>query len=289
MSSLVWLWDKVAGNLLWWIILILSAFAFKKIRPWLKRAWQWCVGLFKKGSASTLSTAPVKTTTIDTVGVWFLVLAIFVLALWDRKLERDIHRVQAEMIRYVLPRDLTKEQIKAFGDYLASHSKPHEVIIKYIPGDEEAMRYASDFSEAFRAGNWLPNMRPINPAAITCQPNPAGTMSSISCNSELQLMQGATLTSSGPSEPENPATIEEKVHPPPTLGMILTEALKVGNIREPDYAGGGGRQNPPEGVTVILFIGARHRDKYAIMPTNWLERSQREGRLLSDIQDDDFK
>jgi hypothetical protein len=220
------------------------------------------------------------------MGIWFLVLAIVVLTLWNQKLEHDVHRLQAEMIRYVLPRQLTKEQIDTFRNYLSSHSQPHEVRIKYISGDRESQGYAGDFASAFRAGNWLPNFMPLSPVAITCNENVPGSKPPFTCSSELQQvvnsLEEISIMRTGPNPPP-PSTLEEKLHPTPSLDAVISEALRAAGLQGIS-SGYSNNADPPNTVTV--FIGHRPRDRYAVIPQNFYEKTRRNPR---EITDDDFE
>jgi hypothetical protein len=281
LSWLAWFWDKIAGNLLFWIMLLIGSFILNRIIPSLRRTWQ----RFRRKDVPATSVTTNKVPILETASIWFLVLAIVLLALWNRKLEHESRTLRVEMIRYVLPRQLTKEQTDAFGKYLSSHSQPNEVRIKYILGDAEAERYGEAFASAFRAGNWLPNMMPVNPMAITCHANPQGSAEPFACTSELQQMvnhlEGVSIQQSGPNPPQ-PSTLEEKVHPPPYLNQIVSEALKAAGIQ--GIGGGYGNNNDPLN-TITVYVGIRPRDKWAVVPPNFFQRRN----VPQDIGDDDFK
>jgi hypothetical protein len=218
-----------------------------------------------------------------------LILApLVVLAIWSALLQHRVRHLEVEMLRYVLPRALSKEQIDTFGKYLSSHSKPREVTIKYISGDAESTSYAQDLSSAFRAGNWLPDMKPIAPSAVTCRPSPPANDLPFVCSSDLSQivnsLEGLYVLSSGPNPPPS-STIEEKVHPAPGVQQILLEALNAANIQ--GVKGGYGYSNDPLD-TITVSVGFRPRDKIGILPLGLYERMRREGKSLNDISDDDF-
>ena len=213
-----------------------------------------------------------------------LSVLLLIFGLWIFKMNHQIRHLEVEMIRYVLPRQLTKDQIEAFGQYLKSNSKPHEVKIKYIMGDAEAQGYAGDFASGFKAGNWVPNMMPINPAGITCHANPSGGMSAFACSSELQQMinrlEGVAIEQSGPNPPP-PSSLEEKLNPTPYLSQIVSQALTAAGIQ--GIGSGYGYSNDPPN-TITVFVGFRKRDKFAVLPPKF----GRGDEDLSDIRDDDF-
>lgn len=205
---------------------------------------------------------------------------------WNLSLQQQVRRLEVQMMRYVLPRHLTKDQIEKFGEYLGGHSPPHEVKIVYIMGDSESQRYAEDFSSAFRKGNWVPNMTPINPLEINCDVSPPGTIVPVTCRSGLWEMvnnlEGISIFQSGPNPPP-PTTLEEKAHPKPQMGQIVYEALRAADIRE--IGGGYGFSNEPLN-TITVRIGRRKRDKWAIQPKTFLNR--RFEKSPDEITDDDF-
>jgi hypothetical protein len=217
------------------------------------------------------------------LGLAFCVWAYFV-GTTIYRLNGDVRHLRTQMVRYVLPRALTRDQIEAFGRYLSSHSEPHEVRIKYILGDEEAAGYAEDFASAFRAGNWIPNTMPVNPAAVTCKPNPSGSDTSFACSSELQQvmnkLQGVNIQQTGPNPPR-PSTLEEKLHPTPFLNAIVAEALKSAGIKG---IGNGYGYNDDPLNTITVFVGFRPRNKWGILPPSFYERDS----FPQDVSDDDF-
>jgi hypothetical protein len=251
------------------------------------------------------------------LSVLLLALAVFCVSFWSWKLERDTRRLKAEMIRYVLPRQLSKEQIETFGKYLSSHSQPHEVEIRYIVGDAEAQSYANDFSAAFKAGNWVPKMSPIDPAAITCKAipqvsshSPAGAEGDSAlrwsianqvaqdqgtrvevdaahqflCRSQLKQMknitEGVQIEQTGPFRPP-PKTLDEKLHQYEDVWQCMNGALKEAGIQK--VSAGYMLNNDPLETTTV-FIGSRPRDKWAVVPPNFNSHQQ----VPQDITDDDF-
>lgn len=310
MSWLSWLWDKVAGNFLWSVILVLLGFLYSKTRNWLlrmwSRIWSWCVATVAKlrrrpaPEVTTPATLPSKRW--DAAGVWFLVFAIILLAIWNRKIEHemvslnqsmiamnqgrehDIHDLRVEMTRYVLPRHLSQDQIQRFGKYLAANTQPHEVTIKYLMGDDEAESYASDLAAAFRAGNWFPNMIPLNPGSIKCQPSPQSKPLPFWCITETFPVSraGASITQSGPNPPQ-PTTVEDKLHPKPYLSNVIAQALQAADITDADGGSYGFSSNDPV-ETITVFVGPRKRGTWAVVPAKFRQMPQGP----TDLKDDDF-
>jgi len=213
-------------------------------------------------------------------------IVVILLGAWNLSLQRRVRNLEVETVRYVMPRQLTKEQIIAFGKYLSSHAQPHEVRIKYILGDGEAKRYATDFASAFHSGNWLPNMMPIDPALVTCHISPPRNVAPISCSTELEQManslEGASIRQTGPNLPP-PSTLEEKINPPPELLQIVSEGLKAAGIPQ---IGGSYSNNSDPLNTITVFVGRRPRDKWSILPPKFSERQR--SKFPDDISDDDF-
>ncbi len=215
-----------------------------------------------------------------------LVLLLLFMGIYLSLLQQRVRHLEVEMVRYVLPRQLTNEQIGAFGKYLAANSQPHEVRIRYILGNGEAQRYAEDFASAFKAGNWLPNMMPVNPSAITCSISPQGSTAPISCSSELQQMinnmEGVTIQQTGPNPPQ-PSTIQERLHPPPYLNQVVSDALRSAGLR--GIGSGYGYSNDPLN-TITVFVGSRKRDKFAVPPTKFFDHAMKDS--LQNLSNDDF-
>jgi hypothetical protein len=289
MDSISWLWHEVRGNFLWTVILSVSFWVFTKIRPRLKTSWQWTVGLFRKKVVPTpavIAEAPRR----DGIGVWFLVIAILLLALWNRSLERDNHILHVEMVRYVLPRELTKQQIEEVGKYLASHSQPHEVKIRFVMNDNEAKEYGNDFAAAFRAGNWLPIYDPVNPFSITCQTNATSDAGQVSAECTSKLLQQVswegdiTVVETGPTL-SPPSTLQEKLNPPPSLPQVVSDAFRASGV---DVSSGGSILKSDSSTTLTLSIGPRPRDRTGILPERFWENQRKKQKSPQQLTDDDF-
>lgn len=208
-----------------------------------------------------------------------LIMGVAILAVMNLSLQTRVKRLESKMVRYVVPRELTPKQIEDFGAYLKANSKSQEVTIKYVMGDSEASRYAGDFAAAFKAGDWFPNMRPINSLLINCSNSVAGPV----CKTELQEMmnrlEGVAIYQTGPNPPRS-TSIEEKIHPPKAVHLIITEALTAAGIR--GISAGYSYSDEPLN-TVTVYVGSRKRDKWAVPPKDYSRH------LTPDaITDDDF-
>jgi hypothetical protein len=131
------------------------------------------------------------------------------------------------------------------------------------------------------AGNWPPDVESVNPAVITCQVKPPENTPL--CSSELEQManlEGVSVSQTGPNPPP-PSTVEEKLHPPSPLNVIVSEALKAADI---STVGNGYSENNDPVNTITVFVGLRPRDEWAVIPTNFSKRQ----KTPQDITDDDF-
>ena len=267
---------------------VVGFYIFTKLRPWLRRLWQLFSGFFRKDGTSGITVTVSKAPTLDAIGTWLLVLAIVLLTLWNRKIEHETHQLHVEMVRYVLPRHLDKEQIDIFSKYLAENSKPREIDIKYLSGDEESKEYASDFYSAFTKGGWLPSMSEVNLAIIVCDSNPTGNPLVI-CKSNAESMadslEKVSVDIKGPSTQSAPLTLEQKLHPPKSAMEILGRAFNAANIQNGGYGSSGNDNDPAAKIT--LFIGHRPRGRMGILPPDFLQRLQNFHPY--DVTDEDFK
>jgi hypothetical protein len=272
------------------LIVVAVVAAVVAVPKWMPKLMSNIVNMFGGkvslvGSAGEVIRSQTFSVPLYLTSVVLLAAAMLCLVLWNKRQQRDIRRLHVQMMRFVLPRTLSEDEIKSIGQYLAANSQPHEIKIKYILGDRETQGYADDFSLALRAGNWLPVMSPINPARFTCQ-SISGDTPIVVCHSELQQvvnsLEGVHIQQTGPN-PAQPSTIEEKLNPPKYLSHILSEALTAAGIQgiSTNY----GLNSDPLN-TITIFVGSRPRDKLATIPPGFYERQK--GILLHNITDDDF-
>jgi hypothetical protein len=235
---------------------------------------------------------PIVRSNRDSIRKYLFLITGGVFCLWSllvtetlHYIKHDMRRLHAEMVRYVLPRELTPDQIKQFGDYLRKNSESREITIAYILGDVESQRYAENIRDAFVAGNWLVDMKQISPAVVKCSA-PANTSEAMVCKSDLDglgdLLERVYVRQSGPTK--QPSSFEEKLHSPPLSWEIVKgafEAAKVEGVRGWQDLG---KSSDPLN-TLYLYVGPRPRDKQAVLPLgfNWrgLGTSQK-------LTDDDF-
>jgi hypothetical protein len=243
-----WLWDKIAGNAIWAVMLLVLTAVYRWSKPWFLSKWERFRGWFRKRRGLPVAQwKPQQPLKFDNVSVWLLIFAIILLALWNKRIE--------SMAEYAAPRQMTKQQISEFGEYLKSHSQPHEVKIKYFLGDREDSDYAGDWAEAMRSGNWFPNLIPVDPTAVTCKPWPSPINSlPFFCSSDarqfVNRMEGIAIEQVGPNPPQ-PQTIEEKLHPTGYVYTPICEAAIAAKIQV--QCGYSLSDDPPD--TVIIFVG----------------------------------
>jgi hypothetical protein len=283
MTIFRWILERVSGNALWDLIkFLLVTYVLVWLRSGILRCWNFGARQVQKWRHRPPTHVYVaekpRLLTLDSVGTLCLVVVLLLLGVWNRKIERDNDLLHSYMLRYVLPRHLSQQQINDFGAYLKSHTEPHEVTIYYINGDIESQEFAEDVANAFRAGEWLPNWKPLDPTAISC--SAAAPSTSAVCRMDLRsdILEGQQITQKGPL-PE-PATIEEKLHPHP-LFATMADAVRAAHLNE--FGSGNVNSSDPPG-TVTVFIGHRRRDAHAIFPPNFPGY----GTLKRDINDSDF-
>lgn len=281
-QAFLWLWDKIAGNLIWAVILFVVGAIYAAARLRWPRWKSSLAALLHRPSPVVDSGASISMP-FYFLSIVLLGLAIILLALWLHQSQKEMKRLKVQMLRYVLPRALTKDQIQKFGEYLRTNSKPKEIRIRYALGNAEAQSYAEDFANAFRAGNWFPTYAPINPTVLNCQPIAPSNGTSFHCATELAQvvnnLEGVVIQQTGPNPPQ-PQTVEEKLNPHPYLSEILGKALAAAEI-EGVSSGYSLTSDPPETVTV--FVGSRRRDRAAVTPKIFRNLGQ-----MPEVTDDDF-
>jgi hypothetical protein len=275
------LWDDIRPNLVWTVlVLIFGGGVITAIVAWLR----------------TVSKEPITVETAAVIfGVCFIGLALLFIAVRLRKgqpivstqmiiyipilvglamlvwayfigsavlrTNEDVRHLRAQMVRYVLPRKLSPEQIASIGDYL-SHQERNQVVMEVINRDEEASSYRADIQQALEKGGWV--------------------VSDFKYADDVQ--EGLRISMFGPmvSSP-TPASPFDRLNPKPTPVQILQEAFKRSGVEIQGTGGGSG-----VGVTtttITISIGRRRRDAYAIMPSNYLEGLRPRQRPITD---DDF-
>ncbi len=202
---------------------------------------------------------------------------LLLVSLWNLSLQQRVRSLEVEMIRYVLPRELTKDQIERFGSYLKANSQPHEARILYVIGDSESAAYAHDFYSAFRAGKWHSTMIPVDPVTITCKESPQRSTQPVVCSTPLQQMinrlEGVHIEQTGPNPPH-----QEYIRD------TVSAALKAADIQG---IGGGSYSNNNDPVnTITVFVGFRARHKFAVLPRNFFRPGPEDS--LDNLRDDDF-
>jgi hypothetical protein len=153
-----------------------------------------------------------------------------------RLVEERLRPIMLSMDRFVLPRELTSDQIRTIAERLKQHSP---CVAKFLvqKHDAEASQFAEDIKMALRDGGWTEletRYEGIN-------------------QEDWQMMfemTPADLEKARQTRTENP-------------GVILYEAFKAIGITADSGSGGGA--NTTQSVMTIT-VGRRRRDRHAILP-----------------------
>jgi hypothetical protein len=190
-------------------------------------------------------------------GLAFCIWAYFI---GSRVLEmnNNVRHLRAQMVRYVLPRRLTPEQIDTIGEYLSGQER-NQVVMQIISRDEEAGSYRSDIQRALEKGGWA--------------------VADIRYADDVQ--EGVSITMQSPIAP--PITPYDRLHPKLTPVQILAESFKRAGVQIQSMGGGSGIATTT--TTITISIGRRRRDAWAVAPPNY-EAGRRSNTPA--ITDDDF-
>jgi hypothetical protein len=183
--------------------------------------------------------------------VWAYFIGTAVLRMKD-----DAKHLRAQMVRYVLPRQLTPEQIESIGEYL-SHQENNQVVMQVVNRDEEASSYRANIQQALEKGGWA--------------------VSDIKFVDDIE--EGLSLSIQSPLAP--PETPYDRLHPRPRPTEILAQAFKRAGVQIQGMGGGSGVAVTT--TTIIISIGHRRRDAWAVVPPNFEVESH-----THTITDDDF-
>jgi hypothetical protein len=251
-----WLWDEIGGHLIWAVFALVGGFVYTRSLPRLKSVWRWCIGFFRKQDVADTAATKVKKPMLDGMGVWFLVLAIVMLAFWNRKLESQTRRLHVEMVRYVLPRRLSDSQIGTIADVL-SHADAHPLVeIREFPNDGEAGGFAADIQTALQKGGW-----PVS-ARIPDKDTP----------------EGLSLRVEYPDEPE--PSPRERLNLKPSVTEVLRQAFEKAHVQ---FNGGVGTGSGSKSLLVTISVGRRRRDSFGVLPEWWGKST-----TPTNLDDDDF-
>lgn len=190
-------------------------------------------------------------------GAAMLVWAYFVGTAVSR-LNDDVRHLKIQMVRFVLPRQLDQSQMDSFGRYLSQFDR-RQVVLEVVSRDEEAANFASDVEQALQKGGW----------AVSDHKYPDDVSAGVSLS-----MIGSTSSPTGGSDSsiDKPAPLE-----------ILEEAFKRAGVQ----IGGksGSDSNSAAKATITISIGRRRRDRWAVLPPNYIEGFR---RPIRPVTDDDF-
>jgi hypothetical protein len=173
----------------------------------------------------------------------------------------DVKHLRAQMVRYVLPRKLTPEQIESIGEYLSRQDR-NQVVFNVINQDEEAGSFRADIQRALEKGGWA--------------------VSDYKYADDVQ--EGLNISMQSPMLPAPPVNPFDRLNPKPTAVQILSEAFKRAGVQIQSTGSGGGVNITT--TTITISIGHRRRDAFAILPPNYLAGVKPH---QPPITDDDFE
>jgi|ERR1700733_106295 len=123
---LLWVWDRIVGNFLWWIILlILGSFGAAVKSRWPQLKVFFTTFPFKHSTQSVDINNSVSMP-FYILSILLLGCAVILMALWNQHIQRDTKRLHVQMVRFVLPRSLSEDQMVSVGKVL-SQSEPQIV------------------------------------------------------------------------------------------------------------------------------------------------------------------
>lgn len=177
------------------------------------------------------------------------------------RLDTDNKHLKSQMVRYVLPRKLTQEQIDSIGEY-PSHQDRNQVVMQIIARDEEAGSYRADIQQALEKGGWA--------------------VSDFKYADDVP--EGVSISMQSPMpQPQPQVSPFDRLNPKPTPVQILAEAFKRAGVQIQGMGSGGGINITTTIITIS--IGRRRRDAFAILPPNYLAGVR---PRQPPITDDDF-
>jgi hypothetical protein len=150
-------------------------------------------------------------------------------------LRNDEHSITEALNRFVLPRQLTPEQIDTIGGFLQQFP-PRDVNFLVVQGDEEASSYLMEFVRALQKGGWQVK-------SIDYSPSPP---------QELGLWLA------------NPSAIDSNDQKNPEPKLQLEESLGLAGVRFDGVTGGAIPGLNNNGAVLTIGIGHRRRDSYAL-------------------------
>lgn len=240
---------ELSGNLATGALLICLATAFAIV-------WRVSTLLAKRGvSVRMILYVFVPAIAAALFGIWACVIGLRVY-----KIFHDVERLKVQAVRYSLPRSLTEDQKVAISSYLAA-TPPKAIIMKVLKNDAEAGGYRADLQQAIEKGGWgvtridYVDDIPQGLALSYSAPMPQTTTDKF----------GRTVMKESPDDP-------------------LAKALDSAGVAISQRGGGGGVATTE--TTITLSIGGRRRDRWSVMPKNYLPPAMRGPNYPTD---DDFR
>jgi hypothetical protein len=180
------------------VALATMIWAIRTIVEWV--VWVWAKNLTELLVATSQSRFLQKVTNLKFI-------TRLVVVIWAVLMSATVWRLNDDMVRYVLPRQMTDAQKGSLASVLSKANKPHDVRLVIADGDEEASSYAGEIWQAIEKGGW-----PI-----------------VNIARERNLRAGVTVDFQAPMEPGKTSEdlARERVRPPdPRPNEILLRAFR---------------------------------------------------------------
>jgi hypothetical protein len=166
-------------------------------------------------------------------------IARLVVVIWAVLTSATVWRLNDDMVRYVLPRQMTDAQKGSLASALSKANKPHDVHLVIADGDEEASSYAGEIWQAIEKGGW-----PV-----------------VNIARERNLRAGVTVDFKVPMERGKTSEdlARERVRPPdPRPDETLLRAFREAGLHIDGSSGGSHRDRTT--TTLTVTVGPRRRD-----------------------------
>lgn len=156
-------------------------------------------------------------------------------------LRNDEMSITKAVDRFVIPRQLTDDQVRRLGDFL-KRFPPVDVTISVVQGDEEAGNYAQDFKKAFDRASWQPK-------GVTFTPDP-----------DIYIPDLRFVTKETPDHAK-----AEEVSPEgkPKMSTLIMIGFGLAGIPVGSSSGSFGDQTVTQD-SIVITVGHRRRDSYAL-------------------------
>jgi hypothetical protein len=280
------LWDDIRPSLIWWILYsIIGGSMLTALFAWIRAIgnspingttaaiiFGFCffglmilflVRRLQAGRSALVGRVPTQ------MIIYLPILAGLMICIWAyfigvkvQGVNEDVRHIKAQMVRYVLPRKLTPEQIASIGEYLSLQDR-NQVVFQIISRDEEASSFRADIQQALEKGGWA--------------------ISDFKYADDVQEGLRISMVSPMPPTPA-PVNPYDRVNLKPTPIQILSEAFKRAGVQIQGTGSGGGISITA--TTITISIGHRRRDTWAVLPPNYEAGMRPHTPVITD--DDDF-